>query len=136
MQEEEKQPNPVVQRVKIIMALGLAVMHLHSWFFSQLIGLSLGGLPPSFEDNEGVSGVGGLSEETAEGEEGGGGGGGGREKVSMMEFLWLKVFHLSGDQVHTHTHTHTHTEVEITVGHRTFSVHFLRVSEQKSIWSV
>ena len=95
MQEEEKKPNPVVQRIKIIMALGLLVVHIHSRFLSSVTGLSFG-----------FSSSGGDSVET-----GGGGGGGEIErvmetdgegdlvKVPLPDYLWWKVFHLTADQV-------------------------------------
>ena len=42
LQEEERKPNPVVQRVKVIMSLGLVVVHLHSRFLSQVTGVTFG----------------------------------------------------------------------------------------------
>ena len=38
---DKKKSNPVVQRVKVIMALGLVVVHLHSRFLSQVTGVTL-----------------------------------------------------------------------------------------------
>lgn len=92
MQEEERKPNPVVQRVKVIMALGLLVVHLHSRFFSTVTGLSFG--LGSAEDEGSSLG--------REGEEGSSDiGEGGIEKVPLQEYLWWKVFNLSVDQVGT-----------------------------------
>lgn len=92
MQEEERKPNPVVQRVKVIMALGLFVVHLHSRFFSTVTGLSFG--LGSAED-EGSS-LGREGEERSSGI-----GEGEIEKVPLQEYLWWKVFNLSVDQVKT-----------------------------------
>ena len=97
MQEEEvqKKPNPVVQRVKIIMALGLTFVHLHGWFLSGITGLSFGLAPPSSVDAEGSTGdAGSDSDEIV--------------KIPLQDYLLWKAFNLSGDQVCTHTHTHTH----------------------------
>lgn len=84
MQEEEKKPNPVVQRVKIIMAVGLTVVHLHSRFLSGMTGLSLGLSAPSAEEESSIREEGGED---------------GIEKVPLPEYLWWKVFNLSVDQV-------------------------------------
>ena len=87
MQEEERKPNPVVQRVKIIMAMGLTVVHLHSRFLSGMTGLSLGlGSPPE-EDRALAGEVGGREGEDE------------IEKVPLTEYLWWKTFNLSIDQV-------------------------------------
>lgn len=86
MQEEEaKKPNPVAQRVKIIMTLGLAVVHLHSRFLSSVTGLSFG------FDWYLTSGIKSGSE--------GVGGGAEMETVPLPQYLWWKVFNLSVDQV-------------------------------------
>jgi hydroxymethylglutaryl-CoA reductase (NADPH) len=98
MQEEEKKPNPVVQRIKIIMALGLLVVHIHSRFLSSMTGLSFG-----FSSSSG-----GDSMETIGSDGGGGGvierlsevdGEGDLVKVPLPDYLWWKVFHLTADQV-------------------------------------
>ena len=85
MQEEEaqKKPNPVVQRVKIIMALGLTVVHLHGWFLSGITGLSFGLAPPTSGDE--------LSSDTSSSDE--------MVKIPLHEYLLWKAFNLSGDQV-------------------------------------
>ena len=87
MQEEERKPNPVVQRVKIIMAMGLTVVHLHSRFLSGVTGLSLR-LGSQLE--EGGALLGGAREQVGEDE---------IEKVPLTEYLWWKTFNLSVDQV-------------------------------------
>ena len=86
MQEEEegKKPNPVVQRVKVIMALGLVVVHLHSRFLSNVTGLSLW-LSDSAEGNEVDQG----KEEGA----------GETEKIPIPDYLWWKAVNLTVDQV-------------------------------------
>lgn len=33
-EQEEEKPNPVVQRIKVIMSLGLVMVHSHSWWFA------------------------------------------------------------------------------------------------------
>ena len=53
MQQPERKLNPVAQRVKVIMALGLAVVHVHSRFFSSMTGLSFG-FTTSEEDGHGL----------------------------------------------------------------------------------
>lgn len=84
MQEEEaKKPNPVAQRVKIIMALGLSVVHLHSRFLSNVTGLSFG-FDWSVSETASSEGVGGAGE---------------MEIVPLPQYLWWKVFNLSVDQV-------------------------------------
>lgn len=87
MQEEEaqKKPNPVVQRVKIIMALGLTVVHLHGWFLSGLTGLSFG---LSLQ----TEGAGIMQKNLAPASE--------IEKVPLQDYILWKAFNLSGDQVH------------------------------------
>ena len=80
-EEEQKKPNPVVQRVKVIMALGLTVVHLHGWFLSGMTGLSFGFTAQSKD----VESPGKL---IAPG-----------EKVPLQDYLWWKAFHLSADQV-------------------------------------
>ena len=90
MQEEEKKPNPVVQRIKIIMALGLLVVHLHSRFLSNVTGLSFG-FPSSSSDL-----VMADSKVESEGELNGEGN---LEKVPLPDYLWWKVFNLTADQV-------------------------------------
>lgn len=83
MQEEDtKKTNPVAQRVKVIMTLGLIVVHLHS----RLTGWSFG-------FGTGVNPEGGSGKEDAVGE------GGEMELVPLPEYLWWKAFNLSVDQV-------------------------------------
>ena len=86
MQEEEaqKKPNPVVQRVKIIMALGLTVVHLHGWFLSGITGLSFG-LAPHTSGDELSSPSSAPSDEIV--------------RVPLQDYLLWKAFNLSGDQV-------------------------------------
>ncbi len=93
MEQSERRPNPVAQRVKVIMALGLAVVHIHSQFFSSMTGLSFG-----FTTSEGTEG--GLVEVPAEGVADDI-----LEKVPLNEYLWWKVFNMSVDQVSSHTVT-------------------------------
>jgi len=87
MQEEEvaKKPNPVAQRVKIIMALGLTVVHMHSWL-SGLMGLHF--IFPSSdvaaEEEEGLES--GLVREDI-------------EMVPLHSYLYWKLFNLTLDQV-------------------------------------
>lgn len=85
MQEEEvtKKPNPVAQRVKLIMALGLSVVHVHSWF-SGFTGLSFG-FGSSLEGKGSGSAVQEGMEEI--------------EMVPLPSYLWWKLFNLSIDQV-------------------------------------
>ena len=92
MQEEEaqKKPNPVVQRVKIIMALGLVVVHLHGWFLSGITGLSFGLAPQTTGDE--------IAEELSVP----------TEKVPLQQYLWWKAFNLSGDQVCTCIYLHVY----------------------------
>ena len=89
MQEEEvaKKPNPVAQRVKIIMTLGLSVVHLHSRFLSSVTGLSFGF---SWDTESGGKAAGSK----------GVGAGGDMEAVPLPEYLWWKAFNLTVDQVH------------------------------------
>lgn len=97
MQEEEaqKKPNPVVQRVKIIMALGLTVVHLHGWFLSGITGLSFG-LTPQTSSDELSSDTPSASDEMV--------------KVPLQEYLLWKAFNLSGDQVwHLYQSSSGHT---------------------------
>jgi len=89
MREEEGKPNPVVQRVKVIMALGLLVVHLHSRFLSTVTGISLGLGPPEEEGSV----LGGVGEGNSIA------GGGDIEKVPLQEYLWWKAFNPSADQV-------------------------------------
>ena len=91
MQEEEKKPNPVVQRIKIIMALGLLVVHLHSRFLSSVTGLSFG-FPSSSSEVVQVSS--GEVESVGEvaGDEN-------LEKVPLPDYLMWKFFNLTADQV-------------------------------------
>lgn len=90
-EEETKKPNPVAQRVKIIMALGLTVVHLHSRFLSGVTGLSFG-----FDLSEGDKG-------TSVGEEvrgvGGTSGAQEMELVPLTQYVWWKAFNLTVDQV-------------------------------------
>ena len=85
MQEEEltKKPNPVAQRVKLIMALGLCVVHVHSWF-SDFTGLPFG-LSFSSEGSDGGSEVVQASEVI--------------EMVPLPYYFWWKLFNLTIDQV-------------------------------------
>ena len=84
MQEEEKQPNPVVQRVKTIMALGLIAVHLHSHFFAGVTGFFLG-LPLTMDGGQEENPMSPIVEEV--------------EEVPLMEYVWWKTFNLSIDQV-------------------------------------
>ena len=84
MQEEEKQPNPVVQRVKTIMALGLVAVHLHSRFFAGVTGLYFG-LTPAADGGQEENPTSPTVEEV--------------EEVPLMEYVWWKTFNLSVDQV-------------------------------------
>lgn len=80
--ENRKKPNPVVQRVKIIMALGLVVVHIHSRFLSQVTGMSFYlSTAPALVESEG------SYQET--------------ERVPLHDYLWWKAFHLSADQLVT-----------------------------------
>ena len=80
--ENRKKPNPVVQRVKIIMALGLVVVHIHSRFLSQVTGVSLYlSTAPALVESEA------SDQET--------------ERVPLHDYLWWKAFHLSADQLVT-----------------------------------
>ena len=94
MQEEEKKPNPVVQRIKIIMALGLLVVHIHSRFLSSVTGLSFGFSSSDGDSVETGGGTGeierGVSEVDGEGD---------LVKVPLPDYLWWKIFHLTADQV-------------------------------------
>ena len=90
MREEEGKPNPVVQRVKVIMTLGLLVVHLHSRFLSTVTGISLG-LGPAEEESSFLGGGRGEGNSVA--------GDGDVEKVPLQEYLWWKAFNLSADQV-------------------------------------
>ena len=84
-EEEQKKPNPVVQRVKIIMALGLCVVHLHGWFLSGITGLSFGFAPQTEGAELPEEKVSPTADEI--------------EKVPLQEYLLWKAFNLSGDQV-------------------------------------
>ena len=83
MQEGDgKKPNPVVQRVKIIMALGLVVVHIHSRFLSQVTGVSFSlSTSSSLMDSEGMDRE--------------------MEHVPLHDYLWWKALHLSVDQLVT-----------------------------------
>ena len=94
MQEEEKKPNPVVQRIKIIMALGLLVVHVHSRFLSSMTGLSFGFSSSGGDSVETGGGGGGEIERVTEAD-----GEGDLVKVPLPDYLWWKVFHLTADQV-------------------------------------
>ncbi len=86
MQEEEtKKSNPVAQRVKIIMSLGLAVVHLHSRFLSSVTGWSFG-----FDWTQESEGGSDGGETSLSGE---------MEVVPLPQYLWWKAFHLTVDQV-------------------------------------
>lgn len=78
----QRKPNPVVQRVKIIMSLGLIVVHVHSRFLSQVTGLSLSASPSALIDNSSDRG----------------GENGGDSPVPLSQYIWWKLFHLSLDQ--------------------------------------
>lgn len=88
MQEEEetKKSNPVAQRVKIIMSLGLVVVHLHSRFLSSVTGWSFG-FDLSLEGESGTEN-GGTSLRSQE-----------MEMVPLPQYLWWKAFNLTVDQV-------------------------------------
>ena len=91
MQEEEKKPNPVVQRIKIIMALGLLVVHIHSRFLSSVTGLSFGFSSSSGDSTEASSGsMERISDMDGDGD---------LVKVPLPDYLWWKVFNLTADQV-------------------------------------
>ena len=89
MQEEEvtKKPNPVAQRVKIIMALGLTVVHMHSWF-SGFMGLHFIFPPSDVAADEEAAEVreSGLVREDI-------------EMVPLHSYLYWKLFNLTTDQV-------------------------------------
>lgn len=88
-EEESKKPNPVAQRVKIIMTLGLFVVHLHSRFLSNVTGLSFGfGLSTGPQSGDSASGerVGIVGPEEM-------------EVVPLPQYLWWKMFNFSLDQV-------------------------------------
>lgn len=85
MEEEQgRKSNPVVQRIKVIMAVGLVVVHLHSRFLSNVTGLSLWPTPSL----EGGEEEGGEYEKMGE-----------TENIPIPEYLWWKAFNLSVDQV-------------------------------------
>lgn len=91
-EEDRSKPNPVVQRVKVIMALGLCVVHLHSRFLSDVTGLSFG-LPSSASP---------ATEEELLLTPGGEGPGEGEiDKIPLQEYLLWKMFNLSIDQLIT-----------------------------------
>ncbi len=100
-EEETKKPNPVAQRVKIIMALGLSVVHLHSRFLSSVTGLTFGFGSMSLESSSSSSSSSGELMVDAGAREGGEGGGdsGEMEFVPLPYYLWWKLFNLSFDQV-------------------------------------
>jgi hydroxymethylglutaryl-CoA reductase (NADPH) len=85
MQEEEskKRPNPVVQRVKIIMAMGLVVVHIHSRLLSQVTGVSLS-LSPSSTSPAVISSNNPNSN---------------YEEVPLQDYLRWKIFNFSLDQI-------------------------------------
>jgi len=89
MQEEEvtKKPNPVAQRVKIIMALGLTVVHMHSWI-SSFTGWHFI-FPSSVMEQEKAVATGqeaGLVKEDV-------------EMIPLHSYLYWKLFNLTIDQV-------------------------------------
>ena len=88
MQQEsdKKKPNPVVQRVKIIMALGLVVVHLHSRFLSQVTG---GYLHP-FSSSSATSPA--LIDTSSDMD---------MEQIPLHDYVLWKVFNLSIDQLVT-----------------------------------
>lgn len=88
-EEAAKKPNPVAQRVKIIMALGLFVVHFHSRFLSSMTGLSFGFTWSS--DKSATEGSKGDKD---------------MEVVPLPDYLWWKVFNLSLDQVHAAIYIH------------------------------
>ena len=79
LEEETKKPNPVIERVKIIMALGLVVVHFHSRFFSNMTGLTFG------FDKTGSVEDGNADEDI--------------EMVPLPRYLLWTVFNLTIDQV-------------------------------------
>ena len=85
-EEDKKKPNPVVQRVKIIMALGLVVVHIHSRFLSQVTGMSLS-LSSSSTNSPA------LLETTGNDQ--------GYEQVPLQEYIWWKTLNPSIDQLVT-----------------------------------
>ncbi len=87
IQQPERKLNPVAQRVKVIMALGLAVVHIHSRFFSSMTGLSFG----FTASDESESGLEERSHMTNSDDI--------IEKVPLNDYLWWKVFNMSVDQV-------------------------------------
>ena len=85
-EEDKKKPNPVVQRVKIIMALGLVVVHIHSRFLSQVTGMSL-----SLSSSSTASPA--LLETTGNDQ--------GYQQVPLQEYIWWKTLNPSIDQLVT-----------------------------------
>ena len=83
MHEEERKPNPVVQRVKVIMALGLIVVQLHSRYLAGMTGLSFGFSSQAAEKNDSQSGV--TEDEI--------------EKIPLADYIWWKTLNISVDQV-------------------------------------
>ena len=92
MQEEERKPNPVVQRVKVIMSLGLVVVHLHSRFLSQVTGVTFG-FPSSTTSSSSSSAI--IPNSLPDHQE--------TDQVSLQQYLWWKLFNFSMDQVVTIT---------------------------------
>ena len=85
-EEDKKKPNPVVQRVKVIMALGLVVVHIHSRFLSQVTGVSL-----SFSSSSTTSPA--LLQTTGNDQS--------YEQVPLQEYIWWKTLNPSVDQLVT-----------------------------------
>ena len=92
LQEEERKPNPVVQRVKVIMSLGLVVVHLHSRFLSQVTGVTFGFPSSSTTPSSSSSAIvpNSLPDHHPE-----------TDQVSLQQYLWWKLFNFSLDQVVT-----------------------------------
>ena len=91
-EEKERKPNPVVQRVKIIMSLGLVVVHLHSRFLSQVTGVTFGFTSSFLSSLFTSSAV--MSNPSPDQD---------TEQVSLQQHLWWKLFNFSLDQVITIT---------------------------------
>ena len=90
MQEEgdKKKSNPVIQRVKVIMALGLVVVHLHSRFLSQVTGVTLPFSSPSTSLAPPTD-----IEQTPEDLT--------MEQIPLNDYIVWKAFNLSTDQIVT-----------------------------------
>ena len=80
--QDGKKPNPVVQRVKLIMALGLVVVHIHSRFLSEVTGVSL-----SFSSSSSSLAKPDKIHQSS------------YERVSINDYLRWKIFNISVDQL-------------------------------------